>query len=78
MDVIGNEKGETTLMLAVWRSSEKMVKLLLDYGVDKTIKNKKESTALDYAKKYYIKKIIELLENWVYQLNRDEKDLLVW
>jgi len=63
VDVIGNEKGETTLMLAVWRSSEKMVKLLLDYGVDKTIKNKKESTALDYAKKYYNKKIIELLEN---------------
>ncbi len=63
VDVIGTEKGGTALMLAAWKPSEKIVKLLLDYGADKTIKDKKGRTALDYAKKHYNEKIIDILED---------------
>ncbi len=63
VDVIGIEKGGTALMLAALKASEKTVKLLLDNGADKTIKDKKGRTALDYAEKYYNKEIIELLED---------------
>ena len=63
IDVIGTEKGETALILAAWRSTENIVKLLLDNGADKTIKDKKGKTALDYAKKKFNENIIELLED---------------
>ena len=63
IDVIGTEKGETALILAAWRSTENIVKLLLYNGADKTIKDKKGKTALDYAKKKFNENIIELLED---------------
>lgn len=55
--------GITALMFAARDSTPEMVKLLLDYGADKSIKSTDGKTAYDYAVQFNNKDIIALLEN---------------
>lgn len=55
--------GMTALMFAARDSTPEMVKLLLDYGADKSIKSTDGETAYDYAVQFNNKDIIALLEN---------------
>lgn len=54
--------GITALMFAAMDSTPEMVKLLLDYGADKSIKSTDGKTAYDYAVQFDNKDIIALLE----------------
>ena len=53
----------TALMFAARDSTPEMVKFLLDYGADKSIKSTDGKTAYDYAVQFNNKDIIALLEN---------------
>ena len=55
--------GMTALMFAARDSTPEMVKFLLDYGADKSIKSTDGKTAYDYAVQFNNKDIIALLEN---------------
>jgi len=55
--------GITALMFAARDSTPEMVKLLLDYGADKSIKSTDGKTAYDYAVQFNNKDVIALLEN---------------
>lgn len=55
--------GITALMFAARDSTPEMVKLLLDYGADKSIMTADGKTAYDYAVQFNNKDIIALLEN---------------
>ena len=55
--------GMTALMFAAMDSTPEMVKLLLDYGADKSIKCADGKTAYDYAVQFNNEDIIALLEN---------------
>lgn len=54
--------GETILMRAVVGGNLDSVKLLLQKGADLTIKNNEGKTAVDYAKEYNQKEVLEYLE----------------
>jgi hypothetical protein len=47
-----NNDGTTPLIRAAYSGNEKWIKLLLDFGSDRTIKNKDDETALDIVQKY--------------------------
>ena len=56
--------GMTALMFAARDSTPEMVKLLLEYGADKSIKSTDDGkTAYDYAVQFNNKDVIALLEN---------------
>lgn len=55
--------GMTALMFAARDSTPEMVKLLLNYGADKSIKSTDGKTAYDYAVQFNNKDIMALLEN---------------
>lgn len=55
--------GMTALMFAARDSTPEMVKLLLDYGADKSIKSTDGKTAYDYAVEFDNYDIIKILEN---------------
>ena len=55
--------GITALMFAAMDSTPEMVKFLLDYGADRSIKSTDGKTAYDYAVQFNNKDIIALLEN---------------
>ena len=57
-----DDSGFTALMRASYMGHDGIVKLLLNNGADKFIKNSEGKTALDLAKEYKQEKIIELLE----------------
>lgn len=57
-----NCDGRTPLMYATKYGQIEYVKILLEKGADKTLKNQQGETALDYAKKYNQTEIIKLLE----------------
>ena len=50
-------------MFAAMDSTPEMVKFLLDYGADRSIKSTDGKTAYDYAVQFNNKDIIALLEN---------------
>jgi ankyrin repeat protein len=62
VNVRGNEKGETPLILASWKNAPEIVKLLLEYKADKTMKDTNGDTALDYAKNERYLDVIALLK----------------
>jgi ankyrin repeat protein len=62
VNVKGKEIGETPLILASWKNAPEIVKLLLEYKADKTVKDTNGDTALDYAKKENYKAVIALLK----------------
>ena len=63
---IQNRDGNTALHWAVWsRDNPAKVRLLLDYGADKSIKNNNGKTALDWARDRNHREYIEMLENYV-------------
>ena len=55
----------TPLMLAVWsdEDSEGKVRLLLDHGADRDMKDRDGRTALDMAREYNKPAVIDMLEN---------------
>lgn len=55
--------GMTALMFAARDSTPEMVKLLLDYGADKSIKSTDGKTAYDYAVEFDNCDVIKMLEN---------------
>lgn len=61
-DVNDSSDGITVLMFAAKDSSPDMVKLLLDYGADKTIVDETGRTAYDYAVERGNSEIAELLK----------------
>ena len=56
----------TPLMWAAWsvEDSEGKVRLLLDHGADRDMKNEYGRTALDLARKYKKPAVIDMLENY--------------
>jgi len=52
----------TVLMVASFKGWFDVVKLLLELGADKEIKNADKKTALDYAKDFNHKKLVRLLK----------------
>ena len=61
--------GRTALHCAVYSGDDPAkVRLLLDYGADKTIRDNNGRTALDYAKTSNRTECIKLLENYTPQL----------
>ncbi|MBD3254170.1 MAG: hypothetical protein GF383_03715 [Candidatus Lokiarchaeota archaeon] len=64
LHLIDEEKGATTLMLAAWSCSLKIVKLLLENGVDKTIKDKSGATASDLARSRGCSQIAEFIDKY--------------
>ncbi len=55
------QSGFTALMAAVCYNRGDIVKMLLDYGADKTLKDNLGLTCADYARKTHRKKMLELL-----------------
>jgi len=62
--LIDQEKGATSLMLAAWKCSEQIVKLLLENGIDKKIKDKQGKTAADYARERGCMFIAEIIDKY--------------
>ncbi|XP_072524018.1 fibronectin type 3 and ankyrin repeat domains 1 protein [Salminus brasiliensis] len=60
---VRDKDGKTPLMVAVLNNHEKLVKLLLENGVDQHIRNEFGAGALEMAKAFERKNIIPLLEN---------------
>ena len=60
---IAGANGETPLILAIMTQNEEMVKLLLKYKTDKTLKDKFQKTAFLYALETQNYNIINLLKN---------------
>lgn len=56
-----NNKGETALYWAAQKGYDQIVKILLAYDADPSLKTKEGLTALDVAKKYKRQKVIEVL-----------------
>jgi len=54
--------GNTALHIATLNNNIDVVKLLLENGADKEIKNKNEKTALDFAKKAWFLELKEILK----------------
>ena len=56
----------TPLMFAAWygEDSEGKVRLLLDHGADRDLKNINGRTALSYARDYNMPAVIDMLENY--------------
>ena len=59
-----NRDGFTTLHYAVYSGLPAKVRLLLDYGADKTIGNNGGLTALEYAREYNCTECIKVLESY--------------
>lgn len=64
LNLIDEEKGVTPLMLAAWKCSEQIVRLLLKHGADKDIKDKKGESAVEYAMNRGCKYIAEIINNY--------------
>ncbi len=69
---IEKEKGVTALMLAIWKGSESIVKLLLENGTDTTIKDKNGDMARDYAAKAHRNNLVKLIDES--NIRKDTKD----
>ena len=59
-----DREGRTALYLAVKGDNPAKVRLLLDYGADKTIRNNAGLTALEYARTYNHTECIKVLESY--------------
>lgn len=59
---IQNKRGETALYWAAMKGYAPVVKILLSYDADPSLKTTSGKTALDVAKKYKREKVIELLQ----------------
>ena len=59
-----NRNGMTALHDAVGSGDPAKVRLLLDYGADKTIRNNRGRTALDVAREYNYTECIKVLQSY--------------
>lgn len=61
IDLVSVNNGRTLLHMAVWDENPEIIKLLLNNGASKTIKDRAGKTAVDYAKKTENEKICEIM-----------------
>lgn len=64
VDVIDKEKGATVLILAAYGGAQRVVELILEQGVDRSIKDNEGKTAEDYARERGIPYLAEIIKNY--------------